>query len=80
MKSDLASRADRSRTWRTLDVILSALFFTLVLVGSRIEKMRWWRSFGSATHPLIEGIFFETFGLSFLFIKWKQDRLGPESI
>ena len=42
--------------------------------------MRWWRSFGAPTQLVIEGIFLETFGLRFLFIKWKQDRLGPESI
>jgi hypothetical protein len=75
VKSDLASRTDRGRTWRTLDVILSVLLFTLVLVGSQIKKMRWWRSSGAPTQLVIEGIFLETFGLSFLFIKWKQDRL-----
>jgi hypothetical protein len=80
VRSALASRTDRGRSWRTLDVILSVLFFALVLVGSEIEKMRWWRSFGSTAHLLTEGTLLETFGLSFLFIKWKQDRLGPESI
>jgi hypothetical protein len=42
--------------------------------------MQSWRALGASAQLLITGIFLEGFGISFLLIKWKQDRLGPENI
>ena len=80
MKDGLKATDEPARKWRRFELMLTIAFFALFLLFGLLQDVHWWRTIGSSMRLFLEGAFLEVFGFSFFFVKWKQDRLGPEDI